>query len=252
MKIALSAIDRERFGVVTAKTTLDGSEPVPELMQWCGAHGVQMLIARCATTELAQVQQLEQAGCFLTDTLVYFQKRHIAHQDVALPDGYTTRLATAADAEAVGVLAGLTFEGYFGHYHVDARLDKRDADLVYSSWAANSCGNPAVADAVVLIEHGGRIAAFATVKVHSAQEFEGVLFGVHPGHQGKRLYHALMQLTQNWARERAISHMIVSTQVTNLSVQKVWCRQGFEPARSYYTLHKWFDAAGEAEQGVAP
>jgi GNAT superfamily N-acetyltransferase len=251
MKISLSDIDRQRFGVVTAKATLDGSEPVPEVMQWCGAHGVQMLIARCASTELAQVQQLEQAGCFLTDTLVYFLKRHIAQQDVALPEGYTTRLATAADAEAVGALAGLTFEGYFGHYHVDPRLDKRDADLVYSSWAANSCGNPAVADAVVLIEHGGQIAAFATLKVHSSLEFEGVLFGVHPGHQGKRLYHALMQLAQNWARGRDIAHMIVSTQITNLSVQKVWCRQGFEPSKSYYTFHKWFDAAGAVAGGAA-
>jgi len=252
VNISLSNIDRDRFGVVTAKATLDGSEPVPAVMQWCGEHGVQMLIARCATTQLAQVQQLEQAGCFLTDTLVYFSKRHIARHEVALPDGYSARLATGADAEAVGALAGLTFEGYFGHYHVDPRLDKRDADLVYSSWAANSCGNTAVADAVVLIEHSGAdgrsIAAFATLKVHSAQEFEGVLFGVHPGHQGKRLYHALMQLAQNWASERAIAHMIVSTQVTNLSVQKVWCRQGFEPSRSYYTFHKWFGGAGGAAQ----
>lgn len=252
MNISLSDIDRQRFGVVTAKAALNGAEPVAELMDWCGAHGVQMLIARCPGTALAQVQQLERAGCFLTDTLVYFRKQDIARQDVALPQGYTTRLACAADADAVGALAGLTFEGYFGHYHVDPRLAKRDADLVYSSWAANSCGNSAVADAVVLIEHdagqGPGIAAFATLKVRSEHEFEGVLFGVHPGHQGKRLYHALMQLAQNWARERAIAHMIVSTQVTNLSVQKVWCRQGFEPSASYYTFHKWFGQENGAAQ----
>jgi GNAT superfamily N-acetyltransferase len=241
--MSLSELDRLRFGVTTAKATLEGSEQVAELMHWCGEHDVQMLIARCPTTELPLVQQMEQAGCFLTDTLVYFAKRHIVAEPVELPEGYTSRVATAADADAVGRLAGLTFAGYFGHYHMDSRLDRRDADQVYLEWAAKSCSNPAVADAVLLIEQGDEIAAFATLKVHNAREFEGVLFGVHPAHQGKRLYHALMQLAQNWARERGIVHMIVSTQVTNLSVQKVWCRQGFEPSKSYYTFHKWFSDA---------
>lgn len=243
MNITLSDLDRQRFGVVTAKAALDGSEAVPDVMQWCAGHAVQMLIARCPTAELAQVQQLEAAGAFLTDTLVYFNKRHIGAAAVELPEGYASRLANAADSEAVGALAGLTFAGYLGHYHADPRLDPRQADQVYLEWAAKSCANPAVADAVLLIEGGGEIAAFATLKVHGPREFEGVLFGVHPGHQGKRLYHALMQLAQNWACERDIAHMLVSTQVTNLSVQKVWCRQGFEPMKSYYTFHKWFTPA---------
>jgi len=243
MNINLSEIDHQRFGIVTAKASLEGSEKVAELTQWCTDRAVQMLIARCPTDELALVQQLEQDGCFLTDTLVYFSKRHIAADEVTLPEGYTSRLAGADDATAVGTLAGLTFAGYFGHYHVDPNLDPRKADEVYLEWAAKSCSSAAVADAVILIEHGEQIAAFATLKVHGSHEFEGVLFGVHPAHQGKRLYHALMQLSQNWACERGIAHMIVSTQITNLSVQKVWCRQGFEPSKSFYTFHKWFATA---------
>jgi len=243
MHIALSEIDRQRFGVTVAKTALDGAEPVDALMAWCADAGAQLLIARCPTAEVALAQRLEAAGCFLTDTLVYFSKGAIAHADVALADGYTTRLATAADADAVERLAGTTFAGYQGHYHADPRLARADADLVYSSWAANACRVAGVADAVVLIEHAGHIVAFATLKTLDAGRFEGVLFGVHPDHQGKRRYQALMRLAQNWAAARALSAMVVSTQVTNLSVQKVWCRQGFEPSKSFYTFHKWFDPA---------
>ena len=36
------------------------------------------------------------------------------------------------------------------------------------------------------------------------------------------------------------SEMVISTQVTNVAVQRVWCRVGFAPAHSYYTFHKWF------------
>lgn len=241
MHIALSEIDRQRFGVTVAKAALAGDEPVAELLRWCAAAGAELLIARCPTTELALVQQLEQAGAFLTDTLVYFRKQDIAAAAVTLPAGYRTRLATPADADAVERLSAATFAGYYGHYHVDPRLNRADADLVYSSWAASSCRSAAVADAVVLIEHGDQIVAFATLKTLEAQQFEGVLFGVDPGHQGKRLYHALMQLAQNWALDQGHAHMLVSTQITNLSVQKVWCRQGFEPSKSYYTFHQWFD-----------
>ncbi|SEO21197.1 Ribosomal protein S18 acetylase RimI [Duganella sp. CF517] len=242
MHIALSDIDRQRFGVTVAKTTLAGGDAVAAVMDWCADAAVALLIARCPTTELALAQRLEQAGCFLTDTLVYYRKQAVDAGAAPLPDGYSTRLATPADADAVERLAGATFAGYLGHYHTDARLRAADADLVYSSWAASSCRSPAVADAVVLIEHAGGIVAFATLKTLADDRFEGVLFGVHPAHQGKRLYQALMRLAQQWGGARALATMVVSTQVTNVAVQKVWCRQGFEPSDSFYTFHKWFDA----------
>ncbi|WGG51371.1 GNAT family N-acetyltransferase [Rugamonas sp. DEMB1] len=70
---------------------------------------------------------------------------------------------------------------------------------MYSSWAGHSCRDTAVADAVLLLEHAGAPVAFATLKRHDAVQFEGVLFGVHPAHQGRRLYQALMRLAQDWA-----------------------------------------------------
>ncbi|UGQ45487.1 GNAT family N-acetyltransferase [Massilia endophytica] len=240
MKIDLSALDQQRFGIVTAKANLEAEDSAAAVKAWCAQNGVRMLIARCSTSHLALVQQLEQAGAFLTDTLVYYRRREIAAQQVALPPGYRWRLAQPGDAEAVEILAGRTFEGYFGHYHSDPKLNRADADAVYAQWAGNSCRSTAVASAVLLIEHDSGIVAFATLKDLGQQEFEGVLFGVHPEHQGQRLYHALMQLAQNWAAERDFRSMVVSTQINNLSVQKVWCRQGFEPSSSYYTFHQWF------------
>jgi hypothetical protein len=43
-----------------------------------------------------------------------------------------------------------------------------------------------------------------------------------------------------WLAARGRTRMVVSTQITNLAVQKVWARLGFEPSSSYYTLHRWF------------
>jgi len=240
MDITLSPLDRQRFGVVTAKAGLLASDRAPALLDWCHAHQVQMLIARVPTSAIQLVQQLEQQGAFLTDTLLYYSRKQLTPDVAVLPDGYRWRLATAADADNVAALAALTFTGYAGHYHADARLDQRAADAVYADWAANSCRHAAVADAVLLIEHGAALVAFATLKDRGDALLEGVLFGVHPEHQGRRLYQALMQQAQHWGHSHGYSAMTVSTQVLNLAVQKVWCRLGFEPSSSYYTFHQWF------------
>jgi GNAT superfamily N-acetyltransferase len=246
MEIALSPMDLERFGVVTAKAALSAPDRATEAGDWCRAQEVQLLIARVPSTDIALVQQLEQQGAFLTDTLLYYSRKQLPSQAAELPGGYRWRLAEAADADAVAALAALTFTGYAGHYHADARLDQAAADAVYADWAANSCRHRAVADAVLLIEqHDGQhtqVVAFATLKSRSATLIEGVLFGVHPQHQGRRLYQALMQQAQHWGQAHGYDAMTVSTQVVNLAVQKVWCRLGFEPSSSYYTFHQWFGA----------
>ncbi|NYE61712.1 GNAT superfamily N-acetyltransferase [Duganella sp. 1224] len=240
MDISLSPLDLQRFGVVTAKAALQPQDSAAALADWCRAQSVQMLIARVPTSAVTLVQQLEQQGAFLTDTLLYYSRKQLAPQAADLPDGYRWRLASAADADAVGALAALTFTGYAGHYHADHRLDQAAADAVYAAWAANACRHPKVANAVLLIEHADQLVAFATLQDRAHGLLEGVLFGVHPQHQGRRLYQALMQQAQHWGHAHGFSAMTVSTQVVNLAVQKVWCRLGFEPSSSYYTFHQWF------------
>lgn len=240
MNIYLSELDEIRFGTKTAKITIEAKDNIENIIEWCELEEVQMLIARCSSDDMNLVQSMERLGFFLTDTLIYYRNKKILSNINAVPNGYSWRLANATDASTVEILAGETFTGYSGHYHSDPNINKFDADLVYSSWAGNSCRDKAVADGVLLIENGKEIAAFATLKRIESYMFEGVLFGVSPAHQGKGLYSSLMQLAQNWAKELDFRQMIVSTQLTNLAVQKVWCRQGFEPFKSCYTLHKWF------------
>jgi GNAT superfamily N-acetyltransferase len=240
MKITLSEIDKERFGVVIAKASIGPDDSIQSVISWCESANVEMLIVRTPTDDIGLVQTMEQAGFYLTDTLVYYRNKAIATKPVTIPDGYTWRLAGPQDAAAIENLAAKTFNGYAGHYHADPRINRADADLVYSSWAMNSCRDKTVADAVLLIEHGQEIAGFATVKSVESYMFEGVLFGVNPAYQGKNLYSSLMQLAQHWGHELDFGQMLVSTQITNLAVQKVWCRQGFEPFKSFYTFHRWF------------
>lgn len=240
MNIWLSEIDSDRFGAVIAKANLSPGDDIGSIESWCTANRVAMLIVRCATEQLDAVQQLERCGAQLMDTLVYYQKLDVTPCMMNLPNGYRTRLATPDDAAELKRLAMNAFSGFFGHYHADLRLERDACDMVYGSWAANSCLSKQIADDVLLIERGNVIAGFLTLKCKGVDTVEIILNAVDPQCQGVGLYSALVGLAMNWTAERGLSKLIVSTQVTNLAPQKVWCRYGFEPHSSFYTLHKWF------------
>jgi len=233
----LSPLDTERWKVPTAKVPHVSAAEVPALLAQCRAQGVRFLIARCPTSELATAQALEREGFELMDTLVYFSRRLDAEPPEA---SIAVRAAAPGEHGAVKDVASRAFAGYFGHYHADPRLERGACDAVYVDWAERSCQSREVADEVLVGTVDGTIAAFATLRLNDAEEGEGVLFGVSPEAQGRGVYRALMLGAMRWFKARSRARMVVSTQINNIAVQKVWSRLGFEPSQSWYTFHKWF------------
>ncbi|MDT8273386.1 MAG: GNAT family N-acetyltransferase, partial [Desulfomonilia bacterium] len=201
---------------------------------------VEFLIARCPSHDLETVQQMERHGFLLMDTLVYYTCRlknkpfgnALSSQDV--------RPIKSGEENSVKNIAASSFKGYQGHYHADSRLEKKKCDEVYIDWAYTSCSKETLAHEVLVKEREGEIVGFATMRMNNSAEGEGVLFGVAPSFQGKGIYRSLMIGGMKWCVENNMDRMVVSTQVNNIAVQKVWVRLGFEPSRSYYTFHKWF------------
>jgi GNAT superfamily N-acetyltransferase len=145
------------------------------------------------------------------------------------------------DGDAVAAIARDSFAGYLGHYHADPRIDRSKADEVYVSWAYRSCVSREVAQEVLIADDGASPLGFATLRRNSPEEGEGVLFGVAPAAQGRGIYRSFMIRGMEWCAAQGASRMVVSTQITNIAVQKVWSRLGFEPHKSYLTFHRWFD-----------
>lgn len=241
MNIRISEIDVARFDAKIAKATISPNDSILEMVKWCEDRDVEMLIARCSTSESRYVQMMECAGFQLMDTLVYFEHKSVTRVPVDLPVDYSIREGRTEDAGALEEIAVRAFGGFFGHYHADARLRRIDCNMVYSSWAANSLKSKAVADVVFVVENRETLVAFLTLKRRSGSEAEIILNAVDPAQQGKGIYAALVSSALNWAEEVGITNILVSTQVNNIAPQKVWCRYGFEPLKSFYTFHKWFN-----------
>ncbi len=238
--VTLSAIDKERFGLVTAKDPLFAIGTLPDTLRFCEQNAVQLLIARCASEDLPAAQAMEKAGGCLMDTLVYYFRdldRSFPEHDPNVP----VRPLRPGDAPGVSRVAMESFRGYIGHYHADPRLDRAKCDQVYVSWAERSCLDRSVASTVLVAESGDRIAGFLTILERSAEEQEIILNGVDPAFQRRGIYRALAVAAMSHARSNGARRLTSSTQLINTVVQRTWGKLGFELLRAYYTFHLWLD-----------
>ena len=239
--IALSSIDEKRFGIQIARASIMKSTEVDKSIEYCKENHVKMLIARCSTSDLDSVQHMEQNGFCLMDTLMYYARNLLK---APIPNDYSSipiRPVKPGEELAVKAVASRAFQGYYGHYHADSKLDRTKCDATYVDWAYQSCVSKKVADGVLTAEQDSEIIGFATIRFNDIEEGEGVLFGIDPSAQGQGIYRSFIIQGMKYCQVNGRSRMIVSTQVTNLAVQKVWVRTGFEPSASYYTMHRWFD-----------
>ena len=176
------------------------------------------------------------------DTLVYYAQNLAAGEIPPDTSNVLVRPVRRGEEEdMVQAVAADSFRGYFGHYHADSRLDRKKCDEAYTSWALLSCTRRDVADEVLVADLDGSIVGFATLRLNTPDEGEGVLFAVAPSTQGEGIYRSFMIHGMRWCLSKGATRMVVSTQITNTAVQKVWTRLGFEPSHAHYTFHKWFD-----------
>lgn len=240
MPIELNELETARFGIVAARVT-DARASMAEIDAAARAKGVQMMTTRVDVGDLARVHALEEAGYRLMDTLVYYERDIDGMADpTASPPGELLRPATPADADAVAEVARSAFAGYFGHYHADPRLDHAAADAAYVEWAETSVRNTGPRQPAIVAFQNDRIVGFSTIRMNSDTETEIVLNAVSPDAQRRGLYRRLIEQVIEVGRAANCTRVIVSTQINNYAVQRVWTRLGFSHASSLYTFHKWF------------
>lgn len=236
----LSAVDTQRFGLRIGRAAVADAAAVPGLLARCREENLRMAIVRCPAEALPAVHALEAAGARLMDTLVYYHRNLRRGEPPAELRPNRIRPLRDDELPIIERIAGEIFRSYSGHYHADPRLDRARCDEGYVEWAARMCAARDAQHGVLVAEGAaGEIAGFATVRLNSPREGEGVLFGVTPAAEGRGIYWSFMLRAMEWCRERGAASMIVSTQITNLAVQKAWSRLGFELQRSCYTFHLW-------------
>lgn len=239
--IELNDQESARFGIRAARLS-DPAAPLAEVNVAARTHDVQMITTRVNVDDLPRVHLLEADGYRLMDALVYY-KRVVCPkpEPVQFPETIGIRHAVQDDADSVGHVARAAFSGYFGHYHADPRLDSRAADAAYVEWAENSIRSMTADTPALLALRAGTICGFMTLRLNHSDEVEIVLNAVHPDARKIGLYALLVRMAIQESAKMGVGRVVVSTQINNYAVQKVWNRQGFELFESLYTFHKWFE-----------
>ena len=241
--IAYDARETDRFGIRCARVT-DLHAPLKEIDGAARGQNIKFLSARIATDDISRLQDYEEAGFRLMDTLVYYHAdlRHAPPKPVEI-SGVSFRPATATDAEAVGAIAADAFAGFFGHFHADRRLSKADANAVYVDWAKTSVTSAEPDLPVLVAVANERLIGFVSTRRPSANVGEIMLNAVCPAWQGKGVYGGLLDRSMLMLKTAGLSEVITSTQLNNIAVQRAWARRGLRVTESYYTLHKWCETA---------
>lgn len=240
MPIDWSPEDTARFGVRSAKGFIRQTSEIDAALDFSRENGVRFLIVRCATEDTEIVQRLQKSGMFLTDTLVFFSLPLREWTAPAPAREMAIRRLQPDEVDVVGRIAAESFRGYAGHYHADPRLDRNQCDAVYVDWSRKLCAPANHPQTVLLATIDGKAAGYMAFRRRDGDEGEAVLGGVVTSARKRGVYQALLTAGLVWLREQGASTAIVSTQITNTAVQKVWTRLGFEPHRAVYTFHGWF------------
>lgn len=239
--VVLSPLEEARFGCRTARAKGVTSKNLSLVLDFCRNNRIQFLIARCHVNDIQGAQAMEQEGFFLADTLVYYGRNLTEGTLPKVDSAIIIRPLANGENIQVQAIAEEAFSDYKSHYHADERLDGKQCDDAYKDWANKACSNRDDVHEVLVALRKDKLLAFATLRMNDPQQGEGVLFGVRPAAQGLGIYKALMTAGMHWCAEFHAREMIVSTQINNIAVQKVWGRLGFEPQNYVYTFHKWLD-----------
>ncbi|MEW9571379.1 GNAT family N-acetyltransferase [Rhodanobacter sp. Si-c] len=144
--------------------------------------------------------------------------------------------ASQSDTRSISALIRSTFNHYTNHYNSNPALSKSSILAGYEEWAL---GHLSDQNKIIWVTKADErvvgISCSAYDEAHDTCDF--VLGSVHPDFGQGGVYTDLIRYNQAYFKARGFRTLRVSTQVSNLTVQHVWAREGFKLAKVFDTYH---------------
>lgn len=241
--LELSPLETKRFGFVCARLNIvpDKEFNLRDVNAFASRNNVQLLTSRVPVELSRPIHLMEEDGHRLMDTLVYYQRSAFEPAVMPIvPDGFTLRMATAADAKMIGEVARHSFSSYLSHYHNDVRLDPQSVNDGYVEWAERTALDISASKPVIVISGQAGVVAFMSLDYQSNGETDIRLTATLPRFQGKGLFTVLLYSAFHLVTARGVTRIIISTQINNYRAQKIWTAHGLSHFKTCHTFHKWF------------
>lgn len=172
------------------------------------------------------------------DTLVYYEASLWDAESTPPRNPRSTfEVADTADTQTLETLVRSCFDGYRSHYRINPRFPSGAILDGYVEWAIRHIDGREGNTRTWISRGECGLTAFACCREQDGRDVEIALNGVHPNCSGKGLYGDLIRFIRGHYAASGYSSLRVSTQITNLAVQKVWQREGFHLYESWVTFH---------------
>ena len=240
-----SKIDSDRFGIKVGKVPEDFFQE--NGVEYFIDNGFELIITRIDITNLELINSLELSGFVLGDTQTVFQqplnKEKLNNFEVRNKD-YVYRGYHPTDLDTLMEITETSFDGYYGHYFNDKRLNQKDCLDAYVDWVHNSCVDEKLTDAIIVAEKNGEIGGYISVKIYycdGKKYGDGVLGAVSPNHRGLGLFSDIGLKVLKWCAENDCEWVENNVVINNYPVVRTYIGLGYKPYKAMVTLHGWVD-----------
>lgn len=239
-----SAVDSRRFGIPVARVQVGrdttDDEAVEGILTDLDRLRPEVAVARWPADRVGLAGALDRRGLRVVpaDTLLYWGTDLTGRADE--PDDVRTGTVSLDRAPqlapAVGDLVAASFVDYPTHYLASPEFAP---DLVlagYVEWASRTAREHPQEVLLRLVD-GVPAAVATTARVQDGRSTEVLLAGTRPDHRGRGVYAALLASVLAAATDRGEERVVISTQASNTTVQRAWCRAGLRPLAAWTTVH---------------
>jgi GNAT superfamily N-acetyltransferase len=234
---APSAVESARFSRTVRRYAL-GAGDAGALVDAILAEAPDLAIVRFPASRPEVLGRLRETGSevILGDCLVVWRRdnERAGPPDGGRQAGFSVREAVAADFPLLDRLTDEIFADYRNHYAANPRLAGFDLREGYREWTRGHVGTGERRCLLAAVE--GVPCAYGTVRL-DAEESEIVLNGVLPAYRGRGVYRDLLRAMVDLFVRHGSRRSMISTQVDNAAVQRVWVREGFFPSDAFLTVH---------------
>ncbi len=226
-----------RFGLKVRRYAIGGGEPEP-LLDAVRADGADLAIVRMPTSRTDVLYRLGETceDVVLGDCLVVYRRDNVrlGRPESSSNASFAARPATRDDFGLLDKLTDEIFVGYRNHYQANPRLDGFDLSDGYREWTRGHVGAGELRCLIGSVD--GVECSYGTVRI-DPEECEIVLNGVLPEYRSRGVYRDLLRTMVCLFMDEGAPVSMISTQVDNVAVQRVWVKEGFRLDDSYFTVH---------------
>ena len=235
-----SKIESNRFDLCIYREKIDSlNADYENIKSKLEKNDVDILILRLPTLSMPDHYKLlsDSYRVIHADSLLYYKNDLQKSNGSVLRNDFSFECIENDNVDCLNEMIPIIFSDYQNHYFSNPLLDRTKIISGYIEWAMSysNVGNGRIA--WIVKDHEKNV-AFATCYFDEKERMcDGILYGVMPEYSGRGVYSDLICYTKSFFKEKGFEKMYVSTQLQNVAVQKVWCREGFRLDHSYETYH---------------